>query len=155
MYINALDMRYALDMRKQACCRSWMMRSHSASRPWWCTLLVLGMLLSLKKKATASVGQSNAWHAQCSLSGSGCIMHAWNTWWTPSISSVRLTHTSCAQMARWYSCYIHDLSHTYLTLMPDIGASMLGLSGFIMHGLCRGLNGLHVFQPGTVHAVGS
>jgi hypothetical protein len=37
-------------------------------------LLVLGMLPSLKKKAT--VGQSNAWHAQCRLRGSGCIMHA-------------------------------------------------------------------------------
>jgi hypothetical protein len=35
---------------------------------------------------------------------------------------------------------------TYLTLMPDIGASMLGLSGFIMHGLWRGLDGLYVFQ---------
>jgi hypothetical protein len=23
---------------------------------------------------------------------------------------------------------------------------MLGISGFIMHGLCRGLNGLYVFQ---------
>ena len=59
-------------------------------------------------------------------------------------------------MARWYSCYIHDLSHTYLTLFPDIGASVLamGLSGFIMHGLCRGLNGLYVLQPGCVHAVG-
>jgi hypothetical protein len=49
-------------------------------------------------------------------------------------------------MARWYSCYVHDLSHIYLTLMPDIGVSMLGLSGFIMHGLCRGLDGLYVFQ---------
>jgi hypothetical protein len=56
------------------------------------------------------------------------------------------SHALCAQMARWHYCYIHDLSHTYLTLMPDIGASMLGLSRFIMHGLCRGLDGLYVFQ---------
>jgi hypothetical protein len=49
-------------------------------------------------------------------------------------------------MAMWYSCYVHDLSYTYLTLMSDIGESMLGFSGFIMHGLCRGLNGLYVFQ---------
>ena len=59
-------------------------------------------------------------------------------------------------MARWYSCYIHDLSHTYLTLMPDISVSMLQLSGFIMNGMCRGLDGLYVFQlpRGRVHAVG-
>jgi hypothetical protein len=38
--------------------------------------------------------------------------------------------------------------------MPDIGASMLGLSGFIMHGRHRGLDGLYMFQPGRVHAVG-
>jgi hypothetical protein len=56
-------------------------------------------------------------------------------------------------MARWYSCHIHDLSHTYRTLMPDIGTSMLGLSGFIIHGRCRGLDGLYVFQPGMVVGV--
>jgi hypothetical protein len=40
--------------------------------------------------------------------------------------------------------------------MPDIGASMLarGLSGLIMHGQCRGIDGLYVLQPGHVHAVG-
>jgi hypothetical protein len=38
--------------------------------------------------------------------------------------------------------------------MPDLGASMLGLSGFIMQGLCRGLDGFYVFQPGSVHAIG-
>jgi hypothetical protein len=40
--------------------------------------------------------------------------------------------------------------------MPDImiGASNMGLSGFIMHGWCRGLDGLYVFQPSSVHAIG-
>ena len=40
--------------------------------------------------------------------------------------------------------------------MPDIGASMLarGLSELIMHGQCRGIDGLYVLQPGHVHAVG-
>jgi hypothetical protein len=40
--------------------------------------------------------------------------------------------------------------------MPHIGESILGLSGVIIHGLCRGLDGLYVFQvpKGRVHAVG-
>ena len=41
---------------------------------------------------------------------SGCIIHAWNTWWTLSISSVRLTNTSYEEMARWYTWDIPYLS---------------------------------------------
>jgi hypothetical protein len=61
-------------------------------------------------------------------------------------------------MARWYSCYIHhdDLSHSYLTLMPDIGGSMLGLSEFRVHyaWTVQRSRWLVCVPTGRVHAVG-
>jgi hypothetical protein len=104
---------------------------------------VLGMLPFLKKKAT--VGQSNAWHAQRRLR----LHHACMTHEVDFINKFCLTesHIMCSHgMVVFLLFYVHDLSHIYLTLMPDIGVSMLGLSGFIMHRLCRGLDGLYVFQ---------
>jgi hypothetical protein len=118
-------------------------------------MLVLGMPPSLKKKAT--VGQSNAWRAQRHLR----LHHACMKY-RDVVDSIKKfcstdSHIMCADGKVVFFLYIHDLSHTYLTHMPDIGTSMLGLSTsfWVRYAWTVQRSRLLVCVPkGSVHAVG-